>query len=462
MSASESSSSSSLRAQSLAECGSLIRLALPLIAGLAASTMISVVDTAMLGPLGPVPLAAVSLTTSFLIILFAGLYGFLGPVAILVGQAHGAGDAAAVGRVVRHGFALAIVAGTIGAALLAVSLILLPFLDQPADVVAVIGPYWLATAASMVPFCLTLVFKNWFDAIDRPWVGVGFMVLVLLVKVPLNAALIYGAFGMPAFGLTGAGLASILAQSLGVAAMGAYARFMPSMQAYRRTGGLTRAGFAAQTREGVPMGLQYTLESGAVSIATLFIGWLGAIALAANQIAFSVGALLYMLPLGMAAAVSIRVAQAVGEGSLDEAKLARVGPIGLAALGLVTLWTVVFSLVLLFGGRMIAGWFVDEAAVISVTAAIFFTFGLMQVFDGVQSVALGALRGMLDNRWPTNVSLIAYWLVALPAAYLFGFPLGLGAAGVWFGFGLGLMVAAAMLIHRFWRKSGLGARRAQA
>lgn len=452
------SSPPSLRAQSLAECGSLIRLALPLVAGLAASTMITVVDTAMLGPLGPEPLAAVSLTTSFLIILFAGLYGFLGPVAILVGQAHGAGDAASVARIVRHAHVLAVGAGLVGAVLLALSLLLLPALDQPPEVVAIIGPYWLAMAASMVPFCMTLVFKNWFDAIDRPWLGVAFMMLILIAKVPLNEMLIYGAFGLPGFGLTGAGLSSLLAQSLGLGAMAAYATFAPSMRVYRTAAKLARADFVQQTREGLPMGVQYCLEGGSVAVATLFIGWLGAVALAANQIAFSVGALLYMLPLGMAAAASIRVAQAVGEGSVDEAKLRRVGPIGLAALGLVTVWTVAFSGLLLLGGRTIAGWFVDDAAVISVTAAIFFTFGIMQVFDGVQSVALGALRGMLDNRWPTNVSLIAYWLVALPAAYLFGFPLGFGAAGVWFGFGLGLMVAAAMLSRRFWRKSGLGAR----
>jgi MATE family multidrug resistance protein len=443
----------SLRAQSLAECGSLIALALPLVAGLAASTMMMLVDTAMLGPLGPVPLAAVSLTTSFLIIVYAALYGFLGPVAILVGQAHGAKDDAAVARIVLHGYGLAAAVGAAGAALLALVLFALPWFGQPPAVLAVIGPYWLWMAASLVPFCISLVFKNWFDAIDRPWVGVGFMGLTLAFKALLNQALIGGDFGAPALGLTGAGVASFFATALGLAAMAIYAYAAPSMRRYRTPQRLARAGFAAQLREGVPMGVQYFLEGGAVALASVMIGWLGAVALAANQIAFSFGALLYMLPLGMAAAVSIRVAQAVGEGAGM-----RVGPIGLAALGLVTLWTVAFSLVLVLEGARIAAWFVDDAAVIAVTAGIFFTFGLMQVFDGVQSVALGALRGMLDNRWPTNVSLIAYWLVALPAAYLIGFPLGFGAAGVWFGFGLGLMVAAAMLIWRFRRKSGLALR----
>lgn len=447
---SSSSFSSTLRRESLAECGNLIRLALPLVAGLAASTMMGVVDTAMLGPLGPVPLAAVSLTTSFLIIIFAALYGFLGPVAILIGQAHGAGDDAAVARIVRHGHVLAAGVGTLGAFLLALLLFALPWLDQPPEVVAVIAPYWLVTAASMLPFCISLVFKNWFDAIDRPWVGVGFMLLILVFKTLLNQALIYGDFGAPALGLFGAGLATLLAQTLGIAVMALYAYGAASMRRYRDSQPLARADFDAQLREGVPMGVQYFLEAGSVAFAMVMIGWLGAVALAANQIAFSIGALLYMLPLGMAAAVSIRVAQAVGEGGTK-----RVGPIGIAALGLVTLWTLLFSIVLVIEGRRIAGWFVDDETVIVVTAAIFFTFGLMQVFDGVQSVALGALRGMLDNRWPTNVSLIAYWLVALPAAWVFGFPLGFGAAGVWFGFGMGLMTAAAMLTWRFVNKSGL-------
>lgn len=440
----------SLRAQSFAEIGSLIRLALPLVAGLAASTMMTVVDTAMLGPLGPVPLAAVSLTTSFLIIIYAALYGFLGPVAILIGQAHGANDDAAVARIVRHGHVLAVSVGAAGALLLALVLFALPWFEQPPEVVAVIGAYWLWMSASLLPFCMSLVFKNWFDAIDRPWVGVAFMVLILLFKTLLNQAFIFGDFGAPALGFTGAGVASFLATVLGVATMAAYAYGMPSMRRYRDERKLARADFDAQLREGVPMGVQYFLEAGSVAVASVMIGWLGAVALAANQVAFSFGALLYMLPLGMAAAVSIRVAQAVGESNTK-----RVGPIGLAALGLVTIWTVLFSVFLVIEGRRIADWFVDDAAVIAVTASIFFTFGVMQVFDGVQSVALGALRGMLDNRWPTNVSLIAYWLVALPAAWVFGFPLGFGAAGVWFGFGLGLMTAAVMLTWRFWRKSGL-------
>jgi MATE family multidrug resistance protein len=445
----------SLRTQSLAEVGSLIGLALPLVAGLAASTMMTVVDTAMLGPLGPVPLAAVSLTMSFLIIVYAALYGFLGPVAILVGQAHGGQDDAAVARIVRRGHALAASVGTLGAAFLAVMLLSLPWLDQPPEVVAVIGPYWLWMSASLLPFCVSLVFKNWFDAIDRPWIGVAFMVLILVFKATLNQAFIYGDYGAPALGFTGAGVASFLATALGVLAMAAYAYGAPSMRRYRDRRPLARADFDAQLREGVPMGTQYFLEGGSVALAMVMIGWLGAVALAANQIAFSVGALLYMLPLGMAAAVSIRVAQAVGEGGTM-----RVGPIGVAALSLVTLWTVLFSIVLVIEGRRIADGFVDDEAVIVVTAAIFFTFGLMQVFDGVQSVALGALRGMLDNRWPTNVSLVAYWLVALPAAWVFGFPLGFGAAGVWFGFGMGLMTAAAMLTWRFVRKSGLARRSA--
>jgi len=209
---------------------------------------------------------------------------------------------------------------------------------------------------------------------------------------------------------------------------------------------LHRNGFAEQSREGVPMGLQYLAEGGALAVAGVMIGLLGATALAANQIVFSVASVLYMLPLGMAGAVGIRIAQVLGAGEAW-----RVQPIGLTAMGLVTVWTVLFTTVLVVAGGEIAGAFVEDRAVVAVATAMFLAVGVMQVFDGIQSVSLGALRALLDNRWPTAVTLTAYWLLALPFGWLLAIPLGFGAAGFWAGFAFGLAVAALLLLTRFLR-----------
>jgi MATE family multidrug resistance protein len=422
----------------------LLALATPMVAGLVVSALMGVVDTAMLGHLGALPLAAVSLTMSVWVIFVAGLYGFLMPVGILAGTAHGGGDPAAIAATVREGRALALRAGTLAGLVMALILPLLPYLGQPPEVVAAITPYWLAICAMLPGFGVSLVYKQTLEAIDRPWLAVALAFTAVVFNATLNYVLIYGHFGVPALGLAGAGIGTALAIWFTVALQMLVCHRTPSLRA--RFGGVAAdPTLRARLRhEGQPMGWQYVLEGGSVAVVGVFIGWLGATALAANQVVMAVAGVLYMVPLGMAAATSIRIAQAIGG---DERT--RLRAIGIAGLTTVTAWLVVATVLLTVFAQPIARAFIDDPAVIGLAAALFFTVGLMQVFDGVQSVSLGALRGMLDSHWPTRVSLLAYWGLAVPLAWLCGIALGLGLVGVWAGFGIGLAVAGAMLLRRF-------------
>jgi len=431
--------------RAVAEIRPLVSLATPLVVGLTIATSMMLVDTAMLGPLGELPLAAVSLTTSVLIIFFAGLYGFAGPVGLLAGRAFGANLPADVGRVARHAAVLCVGASVAGAGLMASVLWLLPYLNQPPEVLAIITPYWLCISVTLIPYTLSMVAKSLLDAVDRPWLGVALVTIPVLLNIFFNYLLIYGNWGFPALGLVGAGVATLSAQLIGMTVMWLFIRLHPQFHAWWQSPGLAIEDARRHWHEGLPMSIQYLLEGGAVALAGLMIGQFGATALAGNQIALSVGATMYMFPLGMAAAVSIRISQTIGA-----ADTSRVAPIGVAGLGVVTGWMLMLAITFLFGGAAIARLFVDDAAVISAAASIFFVFGVMQLMDGVQSVSLGALRGMLDNVWPTRVSLIAYWLLALPLAWLIGFQFNVGAAGVWAGFAAGLAVAAVALSRRFY------------
>lgn len=433
------------RAVSLSsEVGALIALAVPVVAGLIGATSLSVVDSWMLGPLGEIPLAAASLNQSILVIFYACLYGFVGPVGLLAGQTFGTRDLRRGASILKHGLALGLAGGALSSLAMAASLLLLPHLGQPPEVVDAIAGYWLMMSGVLVPFGLSMVIKLFLDSIDRAWTSAVLNLVPVALSVPLNWILIYGKFGLPALGLFGCGIANFLSYMGGLLVMFVYLRFAPSMAPYRQHVAFRRADFRELGREGVPMSIQYLAEGGAVAVAGVLIGLLGATALAANQIVFSVGVLVYMAPLGMAAAVSIRIAQALGLGHAH-----RVRAIGLAGIGVVTLWMVAFTVAMVWRGEEIARAFVSDPAVVSAAAAIFVAVGLMQVFDGLQSVSLGALRGLLDNRWPTIVSLVAYWLIALPLSAIYGFTLDLGAPGVWAGFGFGLAVAAALLLRRF-------------
>lgn len=432
------------RASVLAEIPALVALAIPIVAGLVGSTALSTVDSLMLGHLGEVPLAAASITQSVLVIFYACLYGMVGASGVMIGQAHGAGDPGRAGSILKHGLVLGLLSGVAGALAMAALLLPLAHSGQPIEVMAAIPAYWFTMGASLVPFTLTMVVKQFLDSIERPWTGAILATLPLILCIPLNWLLIFGQLGFPKLGLLGAGVATLLAFVGGFAAMLVYFYVAPSMRAYRGAGHVKEAGFSELLQEGLPMSIQYLAEASAVAVAGILIGLLGATALAANQIVFSVGVLVYMAPLGMSGAVTIRIAQALGGEAIE-----RVRAIGLAGIFVVTLWMLAFTGLMINFGRPVAAAFVDDPVIIEAAAAMFVAIGIMQVFDGLQSVSLGALRGMLDTRWPARVSLVAYWLVALPLSVVMGFTLELGGPGIWAGFGLGLAVAGILLLGRF-------------
>ncbi len=432
------------------EVGSLLSLAVPLIAGSASFTLFGLINAYFLGPLGVVPLAAVSLTGSVSIILFGALYGLIGPGGYLIGTAFGAGDSRKIAEVVRHGVVLGLGAGLSGFALMALSLFLLPYLGQPRAVLNVITPYWLLTGLSMVPLFVGMVYKQFYDAVNRPWTGNALSLVSVVVNVPLTWALVGGNLGLPALGLTGAGFAAVLSSAVGALVMASHFYLTPAHASYRSGATWRRAAFLEQLREGLPMGAQYFLEGGAITVAGVLIGLLGAASLAANQIVFSVLGILWVVPIGMSAAVGIRVAQASGSGARERAR-----KIGLTGMAIAGFWSVGFTVLLLLWGERVSSRFVQDPEVIAIASLLFVVWGISQIFDGVQSVGVGVLRGLFDNRYPTVVSLIAYWLVSLPLGYALGFGLGWGAPGMWAGYGVGLAAASVLLVRRLWQVTGV-------
>ena len=427
----------------------LLRLVLPIAAGLAASTFIGVVDTIMIAPLGTVPLAGAALTGSVLIILYSAVYGFLSAAGVEIARCRGAGNVAGVVAGAKAALVLALLAGTVGALAMAAGFALLPALGQPPEVLAILRPYWLAMAALLVPVAVLMAAGQWLNAIDRPWVATGFAFLGVILNVPLNWALIHGAGPVPALGLLGAGLASLAADGIALLALGAWVRRAPSMAPYRAAWAAARAPVGRLARDGAPLALGYTGEGAAYAVVGLMLGLFGAAALAANQIVQAVGGVLYMLPLGMSAAVSVRVAQASGA-----AEPARLHAIARAAIGTVTVWMVAMTAALVLGGGVIAEALSADPDVVRLATAMLVAVALVQVADGVQSTALGALRGIRDFRWPTLFTLACYWLFALPLAGVLGFATGAGPLGVWAGYGAGIALAAVVLPLRYRRLAG--------
>ena len=420
----------------------ILRLSLPIVAGLAASTLIGVVDTVMIAPLGTVPLAAASLTTAVIIIFYSALYGFLSAVGVEAAHRHGAGDEDGVARALQAGLRLALGAGVVGALVMAGGFFLLPVIGQPPEVLAILGPYWMAMSGLLVPVAFLMAISQVLNAIDRPWTAAGFAFAGVVFNVPLNYLLIWGAGGWEGLGLLGAGLASVIADGLALAIAITWLARSGLLVRRAPAKGLTRR----LARDGLPLGIGYTGEGAAFAVVGLMLGLFGAVALAANQIVQAVGGVLYMLPLGMAAAATIRVGQAIGAGERE-----RLRPVATAAIGLVSGWMAFVTVALVLFGGTVAAALSGDPAVVALATAMFVIVALIQVADGIQSTALGALRGAMDFRWPTMFTLVCYWLLALPFAAVLGFAADLGPLGVWAGYGTGIVLAAIVLPLRFWR-----------
>lgn len=432
------------------EVPGIVGLALPIVMGLAASTLIGVTDSLMLAPLGPVPLAAVGLTGAVAVLFYAAIYGLLSALSVRIGAAWGAGEGRAIPGILRSGLALGALVGVGSALVMAALWPLLPLLGQPEEVVGAMRAYWFWICAFLIPFAVLTVFKSAFEAVDRPWLGTAFAFLGVVINVPLNYALIWGLGPLPQLGLTGAGLASFLAETLALLAAFLWWRFAPSMRRLRLRRQVEMRDMGATFREGAPLGAMYVVETASVSVATLMIGAFGTVALAGNQVAQAVGGLLYMLPLGVAGAVAIRVAQERGAGNVGALR-----PIALAAVAVAGVWLAAAAVTLALRGEAIARLVTDDPEVVAVAAAIFLVFAPMQISDAVQSAMLGSLRGLSDTAWPAMVSAVAYWPVALPLGYGLAHWGGMGPSGIWAGYILALAGAGAALTARFWRRTAL-------
>ena len=432
-----------------AELMPVIRLSIPLMVGLAAALLIGVVDTAMISPLGTVPLAAAGVTTAVLIILISALWGVITVISVQISQAHGAGNFARVAAALRGGVVLCLIGGSAGALLMQALFPLLKPLGQPEEVLTILWPYWVSMALWMIPFTLFFGLKSLFDAVEWPWTAVALSYIGVIVNIPANYTFIH----VLDMGLLGAGLASILSQCASLVAAAFVLLRASGLAPYRQRVSISWVNVKEQGAEAMPLCLGYAGEGGAYAVVGVMMGWLGAEALAAHQIVNALAGLAYMIPLGVAGAASIRIGQAVGRDHQE-----RLRPILKASFALVTFWQILVATLFIMAGRHLAATMSTDQVVIDLATVLFFIVGLLQVADGIQGTALGALRGMSDMRSPTTITLTAYWVLALPACYAFGFLFNLGATGIWLGYTLGLVVAAVALPLRFWRLTNVSIR----
>ena len=425
----------------LKELRPTLALALPMIVAQVSQMLIGITDAAFIGRVGTVELAAAAFTHGIFGLLYIIGIGLLIPVGVYTARDHGAGDAAGCTAWLRHGKVLALLAGGGAFLLLAGVSTQLHRFGQPPEVVAVVRPFFLLNSLSLIPVFSFQVQRQYLDAFGRPWVGTSIMLADVALNAFLNWVFIWGHLGAPALGLTGSGIATLIARTVAVSIIALWLR-----RDTHAPGGLERARFRELLRMGVPAAVSLLFESGAFAAAMLMMGWLGAVPLAAHQIALSCAAFTFMFPLGLSMATSIRISKALGEG-----RRAALRPIGFGSLGLTVGLMLTFATIFALFGRILASAFTPDLAVVALATRLLVVAAIFQLFDGGQVVSAGMLRGLTDVKVPTLITFIAYWLISLPVGYWLAFHTSLGPIGVWTGLAAGLSVAAVLLARRFHR-----------
>jgi MATE family multidrug resistance protein len=442
--------------QSLAELRPTFALALPIAVGQVSQILMGLTDSAMLGHVGRVPLAASAFAGSVFGLFFIAGAGLLAPVSVLVARARGANRPDECAQWLRHGLALAMAASVLGALAMSALSTQLGRLGQPVEVIAAVNPFFVIIACSLVPTFLFQVLRQFSEALGNPWPPMFILFFGVGLNVLFNWILIFGHLGLPALGLTGSGCSTLLARSISAGILWLWLKRQSGFRTLLPRAGdlpvLSRAHLRAMFQIGVPAAGQLLFEVGAFAAAALMMGWLGTVPLAAHQIALSCASFTFMFPLGLSTAVAIRLSQALGEGRREALR-----PIGFGAFGLGTAVMGAFGLIFALAGGLIARGFTTDPDVASLAGRLLLVAAIFQVFDGGQVIGAGALRGLTDVKIPTVITFVAYWLVALPGGYLLGFKLHFGAAGIWAGLAAGLACAAVLLAWRLARLTATGA-----
>jgi MATE family, multidrug efflux pump len=432
------------------ELRALVQLAVPIATVQVGLTFMGVVDTVVVGRLSAEALAAVAVGNMYFFTMAIFGMGVLMALDPIVSQAVGARDEPAIARAVQRGLLLAL------GLTVFLSLLFLPVetvlraLRQPAEVVPVAAQFARIMIPGVFPFFAFIVLRQSLQAMTilRPIVLA--IVLANITNLVLNIVLVFGHLGVPALGVAGSAWATSISRGLLFVFVLAFAgpTLRPHLRPLRAET-FDRVANLRMLRLGLPIGLHYALEYGAFAAVMVLMGRLGTTEVASHQVAINLASLTFMVPFGIAQAGAVLVGQSVGRGEADAARRAAG-----AALLCGTAFMAATGIVFLIVPGLLAAVYTRDAAVLALSIILIRIAGVFQIFDGLQVVGAGILRGAGDTRVPMLAGLTGFWLVGMPVSLWLGLGLGTGATGLWWGFVAGLGAVALFLNGRVYQRLG--------
>ena len=426
---------------------STLNLAYPVIIGQLGVIMMGVVDSLMVGRLGASPLAAAALGSSLtFIVIIIGL-GLSMAVTPLVAIAVGAKKYEDCGIYFRQSLLINTIFSIIITVLIFFVADLIRYFDQPVEVQVQAQSYMKIIGLSSIPLMLFSTYKQFIEGLSVMRPAMIITLLANIINAFANWILIFGNLGFPALGLNGAGWATFSSRLFMALAMMGFVmnnKFFKDYDVSFHFKSINWRIIKKILSLGLPSGMQYFFEVGAFSFAVVMVGWLGAKQQAAHQIAINLASISFMAVLGISAAGSIRVGNAVGRKDIKETRRAGFTASFLGA-------SIMFfsGLIFIFFRNFLPTLYINDKDVISIASSLLIIAAIFQLSDGFQAVGIGILRGLTDVKIPTAITFIAYWVVGLPVGYLLGFTFNLGVQGVWIGLLSGLTTSAILLTLRF-------------
>ena len=426
------------------ELAAATRLAVPVVISQLGIMLMGVVDTMMLGHLSAEALAAGALGNILTYCPMILGYGILTALDPLVSQAHGAEDAAAIGGHLQRGLVMA--------AALTVPIVLLlldvrPFLNllgQAPEVSRDTAAFARGILWGILPYFLFVALRQTLQAMSHVRSAAVAIAVGNVCNLAFNWILIFGRLGAPALGVRGSAFSTSISR---------WVMFLYLLIASRRRLAPYWRGFTSEAtalrehlrmlRIGVPIGLHNTVELMIFATAAVLIGQIGVTALAGHQIALNLASLTYMVPLGISGAAATRVGNAIGRRDPTGARLSAEACLMMGA-GTMLGCAVLFMIL----PGPLARLYTQDPAVIAMVEILLPIAAAFQVFDGLQVVSAGVLRGAADTTLPAAVAFVGYWLIGLPVGWALAFRAGLGPRGLWWGLTVGLAAVALLLLLR--------------
>jgi MATE family multidrug resistance protein len=428
----------------------LATLALPVVTVEMGLMAMHVVDALFVGHLSATALAAVSLALAYYFTVVVIGVGTLVGLDALVSQAVGAGDDDAVRRALQRGLLLALGLCVPLALILWPTASVLRALQQPAEIIPIATRVVHISILGLPGALVFVVLRQTLQAMGRLRPILVTVVLANLINAACNWLLITGKLGAPALGIDGSAIASVIGRTalpLILLVLG-HDVLWPLLRV-REPRLFELQPLQRMLRIGLPVGVQYLLEVGIFNAVALLMGVQATATLAAHQVAINLASFTFMMPLGIGAAAAVLVGQAIGR---DDAGAARRSAAAALTAGIMlsALTTALFLAV----PALLASAYVREPGVIALAATLIPLAGVFQLFDGVQAVAGGALRGAADTRAAMIANIIGFWGIGLPIGLTLAFREGLGPRGLWWGLVIGLAAVAAVLLARLYHLFG--------